>query len=71
MWALLLLFAKEMVIPEVMEIIRIKQADAAAAAGQPVPPMPTSAEVKAAFGQHVQEGLATGTTYLATHPATS
>lgn len=70
MWALLLLFAKELVIPEVIEIIRAKQAAAAAAAGQPAPPMPTSDEVKAAFAQHVQEGIATGTTYLATHPAT-
>jgi hypothetical protein len=71
MWALLLLFAKELVIPEVMEIIRVKQAAAAAAAGQPAPPMPTSEEVKAAFAQHVQEGIAKGTEYLATHPPTA
>lgn len=70
MWALLLLFAKELIIPEVIEIIRAKQAAAATAAGQPAPAMPTSEEVKAAFAQHVQEGVATGTAYLASHPPT-
>ena len=61
MLGLLMLFAKDLIIPEVLDFIKKRQA----ATGQ----LPTVEEVQANFVATLTGNISKGQTYLDTHPA--
>lgn len=62
MLALFLIFAQKMIVPEILDYVRKRQA----ATGQ----IPTNEEVQANFLKEVMGGMEKGTAYLETHPPT-